>query len=267
MMPALNRFIAHTPRLALSRSVPLARHSFPQIQCYSTAPASEESPSTMDQTNLTNYERYKSVLLILRTDICRQDFKASMKARDTKTLNVLRAILTSHNAMMKETTLKHVADSMKQKTFESDDYFIPLIRKQITKRQDAITSFKEHLRDDLAQKEEYEISVLEKYLPQPQTTAEEVRQLTVEGIESLRSEGEGANDPGNMSLKRIFAWLNVDAERKRKLSLVWCDQSMMKRVVAETVKELSDRIDNQTQANIDALKPKEVDYLTKPRYQ
>ena len=190
-----------------------------------------------------------------------------MKARDHKTLNVLRAILTSHNAMMKETTLKHVADSMKQRTFESDEYFIPIIRKQIAKRQDSIVSFNEHLRHDLAQKEEYEISVLEKYLPQPQTTAQEVRQLVIRGVESMRSDGSGANDPGNMSLKRIFAWLNADAEIKRKLSLVWCDQAMMRRVVAETVKELSDRVDNITQANIDRLKPKEVDYLTKPRYQ
>ena len=190
-----------------------------------------------------------------------------MKARDTKTLNPLKALLTSYNAMMKETTLKHVANSMKQRTFESDDYFIPVIRKQIGKRQDAIVSFKEHLRDDLAEKEAYEISVLEKYLPQPQTTAEDVRQLTIEAVESLRSSGDGANDPGNMSYKRIYAWFNADPERKKVLGLVRCDQTMMKRVVAETVKELSDRVDGLTQANIDKLKPKEVDYLTKPRYQ
>jgi len=190
-----------------------------------------------------------------------------MKARDMETLNPLRSLLAAHNALMKEFTIKHVADSMQQSTFESDEHFIPVIRKQIAKRQDSIVSFKEHLRDDLADKETYEISVLEKYLPQPQTTAEDVRRLTIEGVESLRSTGNGANDPGNMSMKRIFGWLYADVERKRKLGSVWCDQGMMKRVVAETVKELSDRVDNLTQANIDKLKPKEVDYLTKPRYQ
>src|SRR5271155_146839 len=190
-----------------------------------------------------------------------------MKARDIKTLNPLRSLLAAHNTLRKETTIKHVAESMQQRTFEMDEHFIPVIRKQIAKRQDSIVSFKEHLRDDLVAQETYEISVLEKYLPQPQMTAEDVRRLTIEGVESLRSSGDGANDPGNMSMKRIFGWLYADEERKSKLGLVWCDQGMMKRVVAETVKELSDRVDNLTQANIDKLKPKEVDHLTKPRYQ
>jgi uncharacterized protein YqeY len=190
-----------------------------------------------------------------------------MKARDTKTLNPLKSALAAHNALRKEVTIRHVPESQQEKTWEQDEHFVPVIRKQIAKRQDSIVSFKENLRNDLVAQETYEISVLEKYLPQPQTTAEDVRQLTIEGAESIRSEGEGANDPGNMSMERIFRWLYADEETKSKLGLVWCDQTMMKRVVAETIKELSDRVDNLTQANIDKLKPKKVDYLTKPRYQ
>ena len=69
-MPPLNRFIAQTPRLALPRTIPILRHSILLKQCYSTAPAPAESPSSAeDQVRLTSYEKFKSLIPFPLTDI------------------------------------------------------------------------------------------------------------------------------------------------------------------------------------------------------
>ena len=91
--------------------------------------------------------------------------------------------------------------------------------------------------------------------------------MTIDAVECLRSSGDGANDPGSMSLKRIFDYLNKDGKRREKLGTVRADQGMVRLVVAETVKELSDRIDHGPDLNIEKLKPRPEDKLTKPRYQ
>ena len=69
-MPALNRFIVQAPRLALPRTIPILRRSILLKQCYSTAPAPAESPSSAeDQVRLTSYEKFKSVIPFPFTDI------------------------------------------------------------------------------------------------------------------------------------------------------------------------------------------------------
>ena len=190
--------------------------------------------------------------------------KAAMRARDMNSLNPLKALITAHQASSKEILNKKPDTPTSH--FESDLFLAPLIHKQIAKRLDSIAGFKEYHRDDLVEKETEEIAVLEKYLPQPQTTPEEVRAMTMEAIESLRENGDGANDPGSMSHRRIFQWLNNDEGRRQKLSTIMVDQSMFKRVVAETVRELSDRVDSMPSIEVEKLKPKEEDTLTKDRY-
>ena len=120
---------------------------------------------------------------------------------------------------------------------------------------------------DLVENESYEVSVLQKYLPRPQTTEEDVKNWIEEAVESLRSEGRGANDPGSMSLKRIYEWLFKDEARREALGPVRVDQGMMRRVVAETVRDLSDRIDKGPDLNVEKLKSRPKDELTKDRYQ
>jgi uncharacterized protein YqeY len=188
-----------------------------------------------------------------------------MRGRDTRTLNPLKSLLTAHQAKSKEISLKEL--DTPQNHFEEDEFLAPLIHRQIAKRQDALIGFKEYKRHDLVEKETFEISVLQRYLPQPQTTEADVRALTIEAVESLRSSGDGANDPGSMSLKRIYNWLHSDPERKKALGTVMADQSMVRRVVAETVSELSDRVDSPTQFEVESLKPMPTDTLTKDRYQ
>lgn len=188
-----------------------------------------------------------------------------MRERDTRTLNPLKALLTVHQANAKDVSLKK--PDTHQNRFESDSFLAPLIHRQIAKRQEALIGFKEYKRHDLIEKETFEISVLQRYLPQPQTTEADVRALTIEAVESLRASGDGANDPGSMSLKRIYNWLYSDEERKKALGTEMADQGMVRRVIAETIQELSDRIDNPMQFEVDRLKPKPADTLTKDRYQ
>src|SRR5579862_2844504 len=137
-----------------------------------------------------------------------QDLKSAMRARDMSTLNPLKSLITAHQATSKE-ILNKKPDTPSSE-LESDSFLAPIIHKQIAKRQDSIAGFKQHNRDDLAEKEAAEIGVLQKYLMQPQTTAEEVKTMTLEAIEALRNSGVGANDPGSMSLRKIFQWLNSD---------------------------------------------------------
>lgn len=188
-----------------------------------------------------------------------------MRDRDTKTLNPLKALLTVYQSSSKDRSQK--APNTPESHFQSDTFLAPLIQRQIAKRQDSIAGFQQHHRQDLVEKESYEISILQKYLPQPQTTERDVREMTSEAVESLRSSGDGANDPGSMSLKRIYDYLYKDKGRRERLGIVWANQGMVRRVVAETVRDLSDRIDDGPELNVEKLKPRPEDKLTKSRYQ
>jgi len=191
--------------------------------------------------------------------------KSAMRERDTKTLNPLKSILTVHQSSSKD--ISQNKPNTPVSLFQSDQFLAPLIHRQIAKRQDSIKGFKEHHRHDLVENESYEISVLQKYLPQPQTTEEDIRLMTTEAVESLRSSGDGANDPGSMSPKRVFDYLYKDEKRREMLGTVMADQGMVRRVVAETIRDLSDRIDDGPEWNVEKLKLRPQDKLTKGRYQ
>jgi hypothetical protein len=70
-----------------------------------------------------------------------------------------------------------------------------------------------------------------------------------------------------MGVGKIMNWLREDKERTRLLAHEWADQAMVKRVVAETVRDLSDRPDGLGAKNVQQLKKPKKDTLTKGRYQ
>ena len=188
-----------------------------------------------------------------------------MRNRDMKTVNTVKSVLTDHQSTAKE--IKRKDPDTPDPYLETDKYLVPVIYRQISKRQDSIQGYKEHHREDLVENEQFEIGVLRKYLPQPQTTAEEVRKMVMEAVEALRESGRGANDPASMGLGKIMNWLREDKERTRLLAHEWADQAMVKRVVAETVRDLSDRPDGLGAKNVQQLKKPKKDTLTKERYQ
>jgi uncharacterized protein YqeY len=86
-----------------------------------------------------------------------EDLKTAMKAKDTVALNVVRGL---KSAIKYAAIEKHGAEG------ELDDTdAIAVIRKELKKRQDSVTSFEAGGRPDLAATEKAEIVVLEKYLP------------------------------------------------------------------------------------------------------
>ena len=84
------------------------------------------------------------------------DIKTAMKARDMETVSALRM----------------VSSSVKNKEIEvrpnelTDQDVIGVLKKLSKQRKDSIEQFQGAGRDDLAEKEQKELSVLEKYLPE-----------------------------------------------------------------------------------------------------
>lgn len=97
-----------------------------------------------------------------------EDLKAAMKAKDTVALNVLRALKTSlTNAAIEKGGLGTELDEAE---------ILAIVRKQIKQRRDSIEQFENAGRNELAENEKAEISVLERYLPAA-LSADEVKAL------------------------------------------------------------------------------------------
>lgn len=92
----------------------------------------------------------------LHTDIADQ-MKDAMRAKDSITLNTLRAL---------KSALKYAAIEKLGAQGELDGAdAIAVVRKQIKQRRDSLESYTTNGRPELAEKEQAEISVLEKFLP------------------------------------------------------------------------------------------------------
>jgi hypothetical protein len=96
----------------------------------------------------------------LRTQIT-EDMKAAMRARDSARLNAIRLLL----AAMKQ---REVDERIEL----SDTQVIEVIEKMLKQRRDSISQYEAAKRQDLADAEKYEVSVLTAYLPQPLSDAE-----------------------------------------------------------------------------------------------
>ena len=83
-----------------------------------------------------------------------EDMKTAMKAKDSVTLNVVRAL---------KSAIKYAAIEKSGADGELDDTdAILVVRKEIKKRQDSIASYETAGRQELADTEKAEIAVLEK---------------------------------------------------------------------------------------------------------
>ncbi len=113
-----------------------------------------------------------------------EDMKTAMKAKDKVSLNTIRTLKSAvKNAAIEQGNADTVLD---------DAEITTVIRKQIKQRQDSITQYSENGRPELAETEQNEINVLERYLPTP-LTAEEVNAFVAEAIAET-----GANSKADM---------------------------------------------------------------------
>jgi uncharacterized protein len=90
-----------------------------------------------------------------------EDMKAAMKAREADKLAALRLLLAA--VKQREVDERITLD---------DAQLIAVIEKMIKQRKDSIAQYEKAARQDLADKEKFEISVLEGYLPQQLSQAE-----------------------------------------------------------------------------------------------
>ena len=102
-----------------------------------------------------------------------QDIKKAMKTKEALRLSTLRMALADFQKKEKE----------KGEPVKDEDA-IQIIQSMIRKRKDSIEQYKKAGRDELAQKEEREITILKEYLPE-QVDEEQVRELAIKTISEL----------------------------------------------------------------------------------
>ena len=109
------------------------------------------------------------------------DIKNAMRARGSERLNALR--LLSAAAKQREVDERITLD---------DAALIAIVEKEIKKRRESIAQYEKGQRQDLADKEKFEISVIEAYLPK-QLSQAEIDAIVAEALAST-----GAKSPADM---------------------------------------------------------------------
>jgi uncharacterized protein YqeY len=109
------------------------------------------------------------------------EMKVAMKAREQQKLDALRLLLS-------EVKRREVDERV---TLD-DAGVISVVEKMIKQRKDSISQFEKAARHDLADKEKFEVGILEGYLPQ-QLSAPEIDAIIAEAVAST-----GAKSPADM---------------------------------------------------------------------
>ena len=102
-----------------------------------------------------------------------EDLKKAMKAREGERVATLRMVIAA---------LKNEKIALRRDL--TDDDVVRVLKKGIKSRKEAIDLYRQGERNDLAEKEEREIKILEEYLPE-QMTPEEIEKAAAELIKEL----------------------------------------------------------------------------------
>jgi len=119
--------------------------------------------------------------------------KDAMRARDTEARDTIRYVLSA---------LKN-AEIDKRSELSAEDE-LKLIRSQVKQRQDSIEQFRAGGRDDLAEREEVQVRIIERYLPQQMDDAE-LEAFVRAGIQEA-----GAESPKDMG--KVMGLLTARAD-------------------------------------------------------
>src|SRR3990167_6514266 len=106
-----------------------------------------------------------------------EDLKQAMKAREAQKVIVLRTL----NSAIKDKEI----ELSKRENGLNDDEIILVIKKQAKKRKDAIFEYQKAGREELSQKEEQELKVLQKYLPEEMTEEQIIEELNAKGRDNF----------------------------------------------------------------------------------
>jgi uncharacterized protein YqeY len=130
-----------------------------------------------------------------------EDMKNAMRAKDSERLGAIRLLLAA--AKQKEVDERVVLD---------DVAMVAIVDKLIKQRKDSVTAYLLAQRQDLADKESFEIKVLEAYLPQRLSPDE------VTAAVSAIVAGLGAKGPGDMG--RVMGAVKTQLAGKADMGLV-----------------------------------------------
>lgn len=117
----------------------------------------------------------------------RTELTSAMRAKDSLKVSTLRGLLAAF-------TNELVAKGIKPQEEISDDDVLTVIKRSIKQRKDSIEQFRKGAREDLAQKEEAELKILETYVP-AQMPREEI-----EAIARRVKEQMGVTDKSKMGI-------------------------------------------------------------------
>ena len=110
-----------------------------------------------------------------------EDMKAAMKAREADKLGAIRLLLSA--VKQREVDERITLD---------DAGVVAVVEKMIKQRKDSISQYEKASRQDLADKEKFELAILEGYLPQ-QLSAAEVDAIVAQAVAE-----SGAKSPADM---------------------------------------------------------------------
>ena len=130
-----------------------------------------------------------------------QDLKEAMRARDMARVAAFRLILAA--VKQKEVDERITLD---------DQAMLLLLDKLIKQRRESITQFEKAQRDDLIAKEQYELDIIQTYLPTPLSEAE-INQLIAQAIE--QTEAASIRDMG-----KVMAILKPQLQGRADMSKV-----------------------------------------------
>lgn len=131
-----------------------------------------------------------------------EQVKTSMKARELEKVKVLRNV---------QSVIKQIEIDRK---IELDDAgVLEILQKQLKQRQESLNVFQDNGREDLAQKEQFEIDIINEFMPQQMTDAELAalinEEIAAQGASSMQDMGKvmgalktktaGRADPAVMS--------------------------------------------------------------------
>ncbi|MEY4729149.1 MAG: hypothetical protein RL020_307 [Pseudomonadota bacterium] len=122
-----------------------------------------------------------------------EDMKSAMRAKEAERLNAIRLLL----AALKQ-------KEVDERVTLSDTDVISIIEKMLKQRRDSITQFEAAKRQDLADKEKFEVGILEAYMPQAMSEADVASAIDV----AIKSSGAaGMKDMAKVmaALKPVLA--------------------------------------------------------------
>ncbi|HAE01256.1 MAG TPA: glutamyl-tRNA amidotransferase [Rhodospirillaceae bacterium] len=115
-------------------------------------------------------------------DALTQALKESMRAKDERAVSTLRLIL----AALKDRDI--AARSKGNSTGITDDEVLQMLQSMVKQRRDSIAMYEQGGRLELAEREQQEIDIIQRYLPK-QMTEDEIAQAVQDLIEEMNASG------------------------------------------------------------------------------